>query len=111
MRFHKDLGFPAKFTIPTHVATLVHSNHSRDQSARRGIAISNAIDFSRGTVIEVGYSKGKLNHMLVRMPYDNRNDISFALIPLKGKWLVKTMWLNEKDDTHSTLDLSQYATV
>lgn len=41
---------------------------------------------------------------VVRMPYDEDQDISIAV---RGNVIV-TAWLNNKDDTHYTLDLSQY---
>lgn len=46
-----------------------------------------------------------INKFVVRMPYDNQNDIS---IVVRGNKII-TAWLNNKDDKHYSLDLNKYS--
>lgn len=48
---------------------------------------------------------------VVRTSYDLDRDISIVFaISKDGKYIVKTAWLNNKNDTHNTLDKSKYYT-
>ena len=46
---------------------------------------------------------------VVRVPYDEKRDITFVIAP-KGEDIavIKTAWLNYKNDLHFTLDESRY---
>lgn len=46
---------------------------------------------------------------VVRVPYDKKRDITLVIAP-KGEDIavIKTAWLNFKNDVHSTLDESRY---
>lgn len=109
--FHTDLGFPVKFQAPTGTYKLEWSNHANKAryDDRYGfIETFDTITTKDYTVIELLVEDGKIAKIVLRGELDNDFDITYVLIPRKGSWLVKTVWLNYWNDTHKTLDTSKY---
>lgn len=53
--------------------------------------------------------KERVCKIVVRVPFDDKRDITFAIIPRgNGEGFVKTAWLNNREDIHFTLDKSKY---
>ena len=70
--------------------------------------LSRTITLNRDGIVEVGFdSKGNLNHVLYREPYNDEWDIVYAIKYPEG--ILKTFWLNRSSDRHSTLDKSLYS--
>src|SRR5579872_2594321 len=65
--------------------------------------IHNIVELSLNEVLEV-------SKLLVRVRYSGTHDVCYVVIPEGNKAFVKTCWLCRKDDTHKTLDRSQYQT-
>lgn len=69
--------------------------------------------------IEVMYDNRKKDYIItkyvVRVSYDDTRDVSFVIVPVLDKYSkkfrgrIKTAWLNDKEDVHSTLNVSKYA--
>ena len=69
--------------------------------------------------IEVMYDNKKRDYIItkyvVRVSYDETRDVSFVIVPVldryskKFRGRIKTAWLNDKEDIHSTLNVSKYA--
>jgi len=119
--FHKSLGFPCGATQPwLGIITLQHTRHSLAQCLRpecrkwvKGGVISipdgEALDISPADIIEVEVLNGQPVKALIRLQYDDRSDICFALLsPIKGHSICKTLWTLSARDQHRTLDLSKY---
>jgi hypothetical protein len=67
-----------------------------------------------GEIVEATFTEGHLDKIVTRLHdrRDNHNDICFAIIFKHGVnrplALVKTVWCNNEDDDHATLNWSQY---
>jgi hypothetical protein len=106
--YHKDIYFP---TVALNSCMLLdYSRHALEQSSRHGhtISLPAYVDLRKVDVVEVGIEGGKVVHALVRVPYNEREDLVMAICVCKR--LVKTVWLNNKNDQHGTLDTSRYET-
>lgn len=59
---------------------------------------------------EIETQFGEITKICVRTQYKDK-DISIALAPVKDGLMVKTAWINEKDDDHKTLNVEMYERV
>lgn len=57
------------------------------------------------TPFEVGVENGRVFKYAVRQPLDEDNDIT---VVVDANGVVRTAWINSKDDQHWTLDSSKY---
>jgi len=110
--YHSDIRLPDGFTKPTARVELVwtrHADAARTDDRYGQIPRFANVPLSMFDVIEVGVEAGKVSKMLVRGHYSADIDVCFVLIPCKtDKWIVKTVWQNERTDVHRTLDRSRY---
>jgi hypothetical protein len=115
MLWHADIRLPSCATLPDWRVSLVWSNHAdgeriKDRYARE-IPRFETLPLSRFEVIEVETTPdaSRVTKWLVRGHWTTDLDLVFALIPThKTSWFVKTVWVNERNDTHKTLDRSKY---
>lgn len=59
---------------------------------------------------EIEVDDGEIVKLVVRVPYTEENDVSIA-IQLNSSYgcpLIKTAWLNDRNDIHTTLDTTKY---
>lgn len=107
--YHHSLGFPRNFRRPTERVGLIYTRHALDSCRNRGVPILKCITLSRFDVIEIEVEDNRVIKYLVRGTLDIHHDIVLAIIPqnMRG-WVVKTSWVNSKNDHHSTLDISKY---
>lgn len=109
-----EIGFPEGVSIPTGFGALRWSRHAllaRNNDRNGHILAPTSIDFGKCVLIEVDIEDNEVVKYLVRtsQPFDRVNDVIFALRPLGDSvFLVKTVWLNQKNDLHRTLDKSRY---
>lgn len=110
--FHTDIGLPKNFVKPTGRVRLVWSRHAdraRTDDRYGIIRRFSTATLDRLNVIEVGMEGEKVCKILFRGRYTEDLDVCMVLVPMtKGSWLVKTVWVNERNDTHRTLDRSKY---
>ena len=107
--FHKNIGFPKKMKFKT-VEGLIPSAHAlREASSDRygAFEIPNSFDPETWTVIEVEVVNGALHKIVARKAIDDKRDVVMAFL-VRDK-VIKTLWCNEKNDLHKTLDKSAYA--
>lgn len=114
MLFHRELGIPANLMAKLAGATLAlnFSRHAMLECVRdkRGvIQPPKQVTLTPANIVEVESDTLKT---LVRLPYKVGLDLVLAILPERGigEATVKTCWLNETTDAHSTLDKSKYAT-
>jgi hypothetical protein len=111
--YHKDIRLPPHFRgLPAATVQVKWTRHAEDARSndRYGyIPKHERLNLREAETIEVGIEDGRLVHLLLRMPYDGKRDILFALRPVAGKpWVIKTVWLNRTNDRHKTLNKSRY---
>lgn len=103
--YHKKFGFP-EFEVNFH-GDLIYGEHARLRCINKKIDIFDDIYFNENDIIEVEYTN-KLEKLVVRVEYSSRKDIIFVLIPRNNVFFVKTVWLNNKSDNHTTLNSAIY---
>lgn len=92
------LGFPVRL-----------SHHAREQLwFKYGIKDFDpkTIDVLSKDVFELEVQDSKPVKLCFRINYNNTQDMC---IVLTNQGVIKTIWLNRKNDTHNTLDVSKYA--
>ncbi|HEY4831345.1 MAG TPA: hypothetical protein VIH61_02175 [Waddliaceae bacterium] len=120
-RFNSLLGFPEAIQ-PQMKSMLqnfkgqpiVWSGHAQDQAKNR--MNLNQLP-GNGRIFpseEHGYSPVEVEHngkditkMVMRGPYSDNQDAVVPIIPSQGKPFAKTVWLNNKQDAHKSLDLNE----
>lgn len=110
--YHAEIGLPRGFVKPTGRVPLRWTRHA--DAARRNdrygdIRRFGSATLDRLTVIEVGIEAGNVAKILFRGKYTEKLDVCMVLIPGR-EWTVKTVWINERNDVHKTLDRSKYVT-
>lgn len=104
----------AKFKLPTGVKLLSHSGHAKREakSDRYGsFKIPTILNTSStdAQIVEAELDvQGNPVKLVYRMPYDQERDIVMPIKVTGSKWLVKTAWINVRNDNHSTVDYSRY---
>lgn len=83
-----------------------YSQHAQEaaKSDRYGlINLPVSVVFSGSDIIECEVIDNTLNKIIVRVSYDNKNDIILVMLIKSDSLFVKTVWLNSKSDNHRTL--------
>ena len=107
--YHKDIGFPASIEFAP-LFGLKPSHHALGEANkdRYGI-IKLPVHFLPriAVIIEIELTEtGDLIKILARQEHDSNHDVVFAINPVTK--VIKTAWLQEKNDNHRTLDKSKY---
>jgi len=99
---------------------LRYTNHAINaaQDDRYGVIdlskIQNPLRIEQDDIIEVERDDrtGGVVKVLIRKGYDAIRDVVLAVSGsgVPGEGVVRTVWFNQKDDTHGTLNTSRYAT-
>lgn len=108
--YHVDIRLPEgmkRFTGRAPLAWSRHADRARRDDRYGEIPKYRTITFDNLDVIEIGMEGDKLVKVLFRGHFSETLDLCIVVMP-GLPWLVKTVWLNEKNDTHKTLDRSKY---
>lgn len=109
MLFHYQLGLPKIINTNFGIMTLNYGKHSLKESIldKYGkINLPLTLDTSKAKVIEIEAKNRYAENILYRIPYNDNYDLLLAVIP--ATQFVKTVWLNDKNDKHCTLDKTKY---
>ena len=112
MLYHTDQHIPPAIRAQvrrTGKVTPIYSQHAINTSYKRQVVLPNVIDFTKcepfeietkkdGTIIKVGY----------RMRYQHAPKSDLILIIHPSNNYVRTVWVNQIDDQHASLDVSIY---
>lgn len=102
--YHKKFGLPTNYRHPMAMVEVRWTRHAINaaQSDRYGnVDIVKSINLKEFETIEVEVLDGKITKILVRGPFNDYLDVTYALIPIAGEpWTIKTCWLNLWDDEH-----------
>lgn len=108
--YHADIRLPEGFVAPTARVVLRwtrHADEARTNDRYGDIPRFKTATLGRLQVVEVGMQSGRVAKILFRGRLDDTRDVCMVLIPGKS-WTVKTVWVNERNDAHTTLDRSKY---
>jgi hypothetical protein len=116
MLFHFELQFPTEAKLHFGTMDLVYTKHARRacKTDRYGtIYPPKKLNTDNAKVIEAEIVRTPDNTLqtkkvLYRVPYKGTNDLCIVLIP--DTKTVKTVWLNEVSDVHTTLKTNRYNT-
>jgi len=108
--YHKDIFLPAAARALRFAVMLRYSAHARRAATndRYGdINLPRVFNSDNAELVEAEVENGKVRKMVYRQPYNGENDLVIVLNP---DGLVRTVWLNQTNDSHRTLDTTKYAT-
>ncbi len=124
--YHKDIYFvPTFYSICDEMLKnreCIFTNHCMDRCKEKGISISRVktilnnikYDISDYELFEVQNGTRYIIEFALRVRYSSNSDISIVFANDYDKrtktpfLIIKTMWLNNNDDIHSTLDAKKY---
>lgn len=119
--YHAEVGYPEFVKEFIHnisdiTLQLTHDMYGEHAISEAGndrydeeIVLPSSVCFADCYIFEVGTSsKNEIVKIVLRTEYDDVYDISMAMSLVKGRVFVKTVWLNDREDTHCTLDESKY---
>jgi len=121
--YHRDVHLPLeKWNLPIGPLVVEHSNHTKKEWKKDRYRLEDYDDepptffnMKPEHIVEVHLNKDskRLEKIVARFPYDDKNDavlplIGFTKNPTGYNAFAKTMWFNDKNDLHNTLDRSQY---
>lgn len=110
--YHADIRLPDGFVAPTARVNLrwtSHADRARSNDRYGEIRKFQSATLARLSVVEVGVEAGRVSKILFRGRYNDDLDVCMVLIPNgTAPWTVKTVWINESKDSHTTLDKTKY---
>ena len=104
-----DLEFPRKFN-PTSVE-LDYGDHAKRASYEDKygkLTLPQRIDLRRVEIVEVSAIGNTITKVVARTGYGQRKGIILVLVITIPDGFVKTVWANEANDRHKSLDRSRY---
>jgi hypothetical protein len=105
MLYHRQIGFPSGVKLPRCIVKLTYSSHARS----KGIStwrLPHSLDFSKATIIEIETNaQYRIVKLLCRITFSKRCDLVLAVHP---DGFVRTVYINSKNDHHSTLCENRY---
>jgi len=116
MLYHKEIGFPKIVEgFYGKKLNLEYTRHAKLAclSERYGTITHPpfVIEINKENLIEIEIENNLITKVVVRIPYDNENELALAIIPEGEKGTVKSLWANLIRDKHFTLDKSKYNSI
>lgn len=111
--YHESVYMPKKIrSIPERICTFyavtMHAKESAKNDRLGQINIPSEVYFSGKEIVECEILSNGLK-FVVRLPYNKDNDIMYCILyDSDGCATLKTVWLNNMWDSHTTLDKSKY---
>ena len=110
--YHKEIGFP-NVKLPEGTYEMKkNSQHAlrAAQDDRYGEAktLPTSIDMAQADLFEIEVEDNKVIKAAVRTHYDDKLDLIVVFMPETPDNFVKTVWFNEKNDRHRTLQHWRY---
>ena len=110
--FHASIRLPDNFVAPKHRVRLTwsnHADHARKDDRYCEIPKFETLPLSAFEVFEVGIEGSRIVKLAVRGHFTKDIDVCFVLAPItRSKFKVITVWANDRNDCHGTLDASRY---
>ncbi len=108
--YHKDIFIPSALNLDFGILKLQYSSHAlrAANSDRYGtVVLPRTLNTDSAKIVEVTAIGRTVLKLVYRVPHCAQYDLVVVVLPDSG--LVKTVWLNSKTDTHTTLDRSKYS--
>ena len=110
--YHKDVFLPRRIrvSVPSGIQKLQYSPHAINaaKSDRYGvIPLTDTVDFGTLEIVEVEHNGRQLVKAVLRENGQEKNRV-LVVMPIRGEWLVKTVWFNLANDKHRTLNRGVY---
>jgi hypothetical protein len=109
--YHYQLGFPKGFSGKVGTVVLQYGAHAlrAANEDRYGLVnLPKTLNTSAALCVEVELLDGAVIKLVYRVRYSADLDLVLAVSPKSNTLFVRTVWLQSKNDTHATLDLSRY---
>ena len=106
--YHKEVYMPA-YRLPDKDIKVKYSEHALQQAYYERydiIDLKDSYNFSKAEIIELEVKHGQAVKMVARFDYNNKYDLIIVIIPQTK--VIKTVWLNKKNDKHTTLNRDRY---
>lgn len=106
--YHFELGFPKGLKTKFGVVPVTYTRHAKQASMndRYGrIDLPKTINTSKAKAIEVEIKKGAVTKIVYRTKYNTECDL---IMVMSRDCSIRTVWLNKREDKHTTLDESKY---
>lgn len=108
--YHTEIGFPSNLPPIRPIIGLVPSKHAENArwDDRYGmITLPKIFNPNYAKVIEIETDNlGNIVKILARQTHDPKHDVVYAIVPQTK--LIKTAWLQDKNDAHKTLRRDLY---
>lgn len=116
--FHVQTGIPSNVELPYGRLVLRYTRHAlREARKDRHKALAHGLPgeilaYKHQLVeVETDAETGKLTKAVYRVGVTRDLDAVLVVSPRNDRWVVRTVWGNEKGDTHKTLNTSRYTPV
>jgi hypothetical protein len=86
---------------------VTYSRHAHDRARTKRVPLLPIIAVDAGDVVEAEESYGRLSKVVVRQRLDARRDRVLVLVPDGDRWFCVTVWANDVNDKHATLNLGR----
>lgn len=94
----------ARFTGHFHPVYSAHARKAASNDRYGEIYLPQRLELALSNIVEVETVNGRATKAVIRFPYLNNNDLVLVVCdPLDGELYVKTVWLNQANDSHATL--------
>lgn len=101
----KEKGLPA---IPKKKLQLFYSKHAKRRAKEYGIKkLPKFVLVSDTNVVEVEINE-EFTKYLIRVHYTHKKDLLLATVIYSRYGVIKTCWLNYKDDHHANKNIEKY---
>lgn len=114
--FHRDIGFPRNVQWPCGLYDLQYGHHAitearRDRYGDVSKLLPKELNTQAAQVIEAEIEGRRAVKIVYRIRLDEKRDLCLAISTNSRQWFVRTIWINEKTDTHQSLNCSKYERV
>lgn len=106
--YHKDIFMP-KLNVGNGMVKVNYSIHAIESAYTDRydtIGLKDAYNFSEADIVEVEVKDQRAIKVVARFDYNDKYDLTIVIVPQTK--IVKTVWLNTKEDNHVTLNAEQY---
>lgn len=113
-KYHRDIYFPAWFEPELYQRGTLrpeYSNHARWSATddRYGpLELPERIELGQFSVVEMRAEGQQVTALVIRGPHTPGLDICLVLKRGSREWLCVTVWANERNDAHRTLNRDLY---
>jgi hypothetical protein len=108
--YHRQLGFP-NVPLPCGTFLLSYTRHALKEALTdcySCIQLPPSLQVTPESIVEIEVKQKTVVKVLVRIEYSNDFDLCLVLKPHHLWATVLTVWLNKRNDQHSTLNISRY---